>query len=186
MLLAGTQTHPKSQLPATWVKRIARLLVLAAWADVRSTAFAPIVEAKGNDLILPGNCFRLSMVMHAHQDVTTGPWSRDMVRAVRRQQRFSSKIAARLQQGGARDIYHLHTNALEQYPKFLALMVAKPRMGLVPTMPIDLAWHTHQLFSAKNIAHTVALTGAVLNHDDSDGADSEKRIADGAKAMPET
>ncbi|KAJ3359318.1 hypothetical protein GGF32_009441 [Allomyces javanicus] len=201
-LLAGTQLHPKTQLPVSndranfadiaalfakdeWAKRIAKLPFLATWDDVKSRVFGPIIAAKRDALVLPGNRYRFGMILRAHQDVTNGPWSMDMVRAVRRQQRFSSKIAAQLQHGGVHRIYHLHTEALVQYPKFLAMLVVKPHMSLVPTTSIDLAWHTHQLFPSKYTSHTMALAGHVVNHDDSDDAVSEERIAEGAKAMPD-
>ncbi|KNE64614.1 hypothetical protein AMAG_19255 [Allomyces macrogynus ATCC 38327] len=202
VFLAGTQLHPLTQLPVPndranitdiaalfakdeWAKRVAKLPFLATWSDVKSIVFAPIVAAKRDALILPGNRFRFGMVLRAHQDVTTGPWSMDLVRAVRRQQRFSSKIAMQLQHGGVHNIYHVHTEALVQYPKFLAMLVIKPRTSLVPTMAIDLAWHTHQLFPVTYAKHTMALAGRVVNHDDSDDAISEALIAEGAKVMIE-
>ncbi|KAJ3346665.1 hypothetical protein GGF32_007382 [Allomyces javanicus] len=89
---------------------------------------------------------------------------------------------ANLVRSGSSGVYHFHTEALVQYPKFLALAVAHPDKGLAPTSAIDLAWHTHQLSPLMYGKQTLALMGQIMNHDDSDDAESEARIADSAKA----
>ncbi|KNE70036.1 hypothetical protein AMAG_20218 [Allomyces macrogynus ATCC 38327] len=76
-------------------------------------------------------------------------------------------------------------DALAQYPKFLALMVARPGVPLVPTQFIDLAWHTHQLHAAAYAKDTVELTGKVANHDDSDDDGAKARIVAGAERTAE-
>ncbi|KAJ3361658.1 hypothetical protein GGF32_007126 [Allomyces javanicus] len=109
----------------------------------------------------------------------------DMIRAVQRQQRFSADMSLLLQLHGMHHMYHVHTKALAQYPNFLAMIAAKPDQALVPTKTIDLAWHTHQLFPSMYRMHTMAVVGSVINHDASDDVESEARITEGAKAMPE-
>ncbi|KNE67774.1 hypothetical protein AMAG_12499 [Allomyces macrogynus ATCC 38327] len=197
--IAGTQSHPKTREPkpmlhanmtdlaalfdkAKWVKYSSKLPTLATWDDVKNMVMAPIMKGAADSLILPGNRLRFAMVIHAHKDAINGPWAMDMVRAVRRQRRFSRKMAD-LVQSGPSAVYHFQTEALVQYPKFLAMAVAHPSKPLVPTTAIDLAWHTHQLFPAVYSKHTLMLTGSVMNHDDSDDAKSEARIADGGKAI---
>ncbi|KNE63372.1 hypothetical protein AMAG_08509 [Allomyces macrogynus ATCC 38327] len=94
-----------------------------------------------DSLVLPGNQVRFDLVRHVFEDVTTGPWSMDMVLAVRRQRRFAAKMV-NLVQCDAHAVYHFHTEALVQYPKFLAAMSMRPPgLSLVPTNLIDLAWH---------------------------------------------
>ncbi|KAJ3362799.1 hypothetical protein GGF31_001329 [Allomyces arbusculus] len=197
--MAGTQSHPKTREPmfklrsnmadlavlfdnTMWAKYAAKLPTLATWADVKGTVMAPIMKDAADALALPGNRLRFGMVVYAHKDVITGPWAMDMVRAVRRQRRFSAKMA-NIVRSGPSDVYHFQTEALVQYPKFLAMAVAHPRSFLVPTTAIDLSWHTHQLFPAVYRKHTLMLTGSVMNHDDSDDVESEARINEGGNAM---
>ncbi|KAJ3367955.1 hypothetical protein GGF31_006911 [Allomyces arbusculus] len=199
--IAGTQSHPKTRQPmpmhsgnmadlamlfdqGEWAKYGAALPQLATWADVENMIMVPIMKASAGSLNLPGNRRRFAMVIHAHQDVTTGPWAMDMVRAVRRQRRFSANIA-RTVQSGMGGVYHFHTKALVQYPKFLAMIVAHPGTSIVPTPEIDLAWHTHQLSPLVYGMHGCALMGCILNHDDSDDAETKAVIADGAKETAE-
>ncbi|KAJ3369288.1 hypothetical protein GGF31_005388 [Allomyces arbusculus] len=198
--VAGAQVHPKTYMfagkhqdnaadlaklfdKAVWAKRVAALPTLATWANVRAIVFLPVAVACKDDLVLPGSRGRFILVQRAFEDVTVGPWSMDMVRAVRRQRRFSAKIE-RAARAGAHVVYHLHTEALVQYPKFLAAMTTRPKTSLVPTMAIDLAWHTHQLSHAAYARDTGALIGRVANHDDSDDAAAEARMAEGSAALP--
>ncbi|KAJ3355907.1 hypothetical protein GGF32_001768 [Allomyces javanicus] len=170
---------------ATWKQHAATLPVLPTWADVEAMALTPIMAATADSLMLPGNRRRFALVVNAHRDVTTGPWSMDLVRAVRRQRRFSSKMTEHVVKRGCGAIHAIVTKALVQYPKFLAMMAARPALALVPTTTIDLAWHTHQLAPTAYATHTRALTGQIANHDDSDDEENEAKIADGAKAMPD-
>ncbi|KAJ3372266.1 hypothetical protein GGF31_002124 [Allomyces arbusculus] len=199
--IAGTQTHPKTRMlvgkehvnmadvaalfdKTTWAKHANALPTLSTWSDIQTLVFEPVMAAAADKLVLPGNKRRLGMVLHAHRDVTTGPWSMDMIRAVRRQRRFSAKIA-KVVSAGLHAVYHHNTTALAQYPKFLAAMVAtRPKTTFVPTMAIDLAWHTHQLSPMAYTMQTCAIVGHVVNHNDSDDEISEARIATGTKAMP--
>ncbi|KAJ3368639.1 hypothetical protein GGF31_006199 [Allomyces arbusculus] len=169
----------------TWKQHVAALPALPTWADVETKVLAPIMAETADSLILPGSRRRFALVINAHRDVTTGPWSMDLVRSVRRQRRFSSKMTEHVVQRGCGAIHAAVTEALVQYPKFLAMMAIRPKCALVPTTTIDLAWHTHQLTPAAYAEHTRALTGQIANHDDSDDVETEAAIADGAKAMPD-
>ncbi|KAJ3368723.1 hypothetical protein GGF31_006147 [Allomyces arbusculus] len=140
---------------AEWAKYVAALPGLANWADVKSMAMAPIMAATADSLNLPGNQLRFAMVTHAHQDLTSCPWAMDMA--------------------GMGAVHHFHTEALVQYPKFLAMAVAHPSMSLVSTSAIDLSWH-RQLAPLAYGKHTLALMGHGL-----DDVVSEARIADGVK-----
>ncbi|KAH7923019.1 hypothetical protein BV22DRAFT_1069475 [Leucogyrophana mollusca] len=54
-----------------------------------------------------------------------------------------------------------------QYPlgagSFLALMVRSPDAFLVPTLDIDLAWHTHQLMTIRYQKDCVVLGGRYVD-----------------------
>lgn len=67
--------------------------------------------------------------------------------------------------------------AIDRYNKFLKLFVLYPDKTLVPTLDIDLVWHTHQC-SAVSYEETMrARTGRYINHDDRIG---EEKLGHGA------
>ncbi|KAG8957478.1 hypothetical protein FRC03_010116 [Tulasnella sp. 419] len=53
-----------------------------------------------------------------------------------------------------------------QYHAFLDLMAVNLDAFLVPTLGIDLAWHTHQLFHDEYRKSTIDLLGTLVDHDD--------------------
>ncbi|KAH7093904.1 hypothetical protein BKA62DRAFT_775752 [Auriculariales sp. MPI-PUGE-AT-0066] len=56
--------------------------------------------------------------------------------------------------------------AIARYHAFLDLMAASPTGFCVPTLDIDLVWHTHQLKAGSYRADTQGLLGFIPNHDD--------------------
>jgi hypothetical protein len=58
------------------------------------------------------------------------------------------------------------TRAIARYSQFLTLIKTNPGKMMVPTLDIDLAWHTHQLSPSQYYADTPKLAGRYLNHDD--------------------
>ncbi|RKP24347.1 hypothetical protein SYNPS1DRAFT_29884 [Syncephalis pseudoplumigaleata] len=61
------------------------------------------------------------------------------------------------------DVLH---KAVDRYGKFLALMAVEKKAFLVPTLDIDLAWHTHQMHPKRYQTYTLKLVGRIVNHDD--------------------
>ncbi|KAK7469974.1 hypothetical protein VKT23_001411 [Stygiomarasmius scandens] len=59
-------------------------------------------------------------------------------------------------------LYH----AIARYHAFLDLINANPESFFVPTLDIDLAWHTHQLMSNKYKNDCMKLIGKFIDHDD--------------------
>ncbi|UNI16982.1 hypothetical protein JDV02_003364 [Purpureocillium takamizusanense] len=59
------------------------------------------------------------------------------------------------------------TRAVSRYGKFLDLMRRYPKVMVVPTLDIDLAWHTHQCAAAFYARGVKAVVGRFVNHDDS-------------------
>ncbi|KAK2747975.1 hypothetical protein FQN57_001566 [Myotisia sp. PD_48] len=99
------------------------------------------------------------------QDIDA-PLAADLKAAVIRQQSFAEKMNARLWirspalEGTLR-------RAIGRYDKFLILFKMYPRTTLVPTLDIDLVWHTHQCSALAYFESTKQRTGRFLNHDDS-------------------
>lgn len=91
-----------------------------------------------------------------------------LVANVQRQTAFVDKMQAQLwlrspaAQGTLR-------RAGERYAQFLRLFQLAPRQMLVPTLDIDLVWHTHQCSAGVYRASVERRTGVFLDHDDKIG-----------------
>jgi hypothetical protein len=89
-------------------------------------------------------------------------FSIDLIQAVKRQRKFTDKIIA---------LANLKTRegmdkASRRYYQFMMLMKTDNRGMLVPTLDIDLFWHTHQLFNSSYLWWCEKHIGARINHDD--------------------
>lgn len=58
------------------------------------------------------------------------------------------------------------TRAISRYSQFLALIKLNNNVVLVPTLDIDLVWHTHQCSPIPYLRSSKQLAGKFLNHDD--------------------
>ncbi|KAJ7683221.1 hypothetical protein B0H17DRAFT_1074432 [Mycena rosella] len=97
-------------------------------------------------------------------------FSVDLVGAVLRQGSFVNKMyGLQWTQSGffdrAEDEVVLQ-HAIARYHAFLGLMSSSPAAFFVPTLDIDLAWHTHQLMATKYSKDTVDRVGRFIDHDD--------------------
>merc|ERR1719253_1249755 len=87
----------------------------------------------------------------------------DLVAATRRQQSFMRQVLQHR--------HHLCTvsamaTSVQLYHKFLKLM--RHSAALVPTLAIDLIWHTHMQFPVRYAIDCVAIVGHQVDHDDDD------------------
>ncbi|CAK3832178.1 Hypothetical predicted protein [Lecanosticta acicola] len=95
----------------------------------------------------------------------SSPFALDLVGAVIRQGSFVEKM---------HNIDWLHSPALpstmarliKKYQVFLQIMASTPTRMAVPTLDVDLAWHTHQLSPHEYMKFTVELTRQFIDHDD--------------------
>lgn len=93
------------------------------------------------------------------------PFALDLGGAVMRQGVFTAKM---------HQIDWLHSPAcretmarlIKKYGRFVSLMAANPTRTCVPTLDVDLAWHTHQLSPGAYYAYTTAKTAKFIDHDD--------------------
>ncbi|KAJ3202325.1 hypothetical protein HDU67_000641 [Dinochytrium kinnereticum] len=92
------------------------------------------------------------------------PFSMDLVAGVLRQRKFTGKMVGGAVDWGERDAM---ARATVRYHKFLTLMGKEPGKFLVPTLDIDLMWHTHQLHPLKYQHYGIANIKRIINHDDS-------------------
>ncbi|KAG7447815.1 uncharacterized protein BT62DRAFT_823263, partial [Guyanagaster necrorhizus] len=57
-------------------------------------------------------------------------------------------------------------HCIARYHAFLDLMSSSPAGFFVPTLDIDLVWHTHQLMARKYSRHCLKYVGRFVDHDD--------------------
>lgn len=93
------------------------------------------------------------------EDKALPNFSLDLVEAAMRQSIFAKKITRRVP-----NLSDLRESG-ERYFQFMWLM-KEMKSGLVPTLDIDLFWHTHQL--CGNLYHSFCQTnvGRLIDHDD--------------------
>lgn len=72
-------------------------------------------------------------------------------------------------------------NHQERYLKFLRLMKDHPKTVFVPTLDIDLFWHTHQLSPTAYDAYCRKHVGRPVNHDDTIAASGRSSALDDTK-----
>jgi hypothetical protein len=89
----------------------------------------------------------------------------DLCGAVMRQGIFVEKMCKLdwLHSPSARDTM---TRLLTKYLRFMEIMRRNPKQVAVPTLDVDLAWHTHQLSPSMYYRHTVTWVGRFVDHDD--------------------
>lgn len=93
------------------------------------------------------------------------PFALDLAGAVMRQGVFTGKM---------HQIDWLHSPAcrdtmarlIKKYDKFMMLIQLNPSKTCVPTLDIDLAWHTHQLSPSAYYRKTTYMTNKFIDHDD--------------------
>ena len=95
----------------------------------------------------------------------SSPFALDLVSAVIRQGSFVEKMHS---------IDWIHSPAatstmarlIQKYTRFMAIIAFHPERTAVPTLDVDLAWHTHQLSPPFYYAYTVIKTSRFIDHDD--------------------
>ncbi|KAL8382204.1 hypothetical protein RB595_006132 [Gaeumannomyces hyphopodioides] len=93
------------------------------------------------------------------------PFALDLVGAVTRQSIFTAKMAQLdwLRSPAARETME---RLVRKYGRFFAIMAQYPYHVAVPTLDVDLAWHTHQLSPSAYYAFSMRTTNKFIDHDD--------------------
>ncbi|KAL6890448.1 hypothetical protein GGI43DRAFT_415921, partial [Trichoderma evansii] len=93
------------------------------------------------------------------------PFALDLCAAVMRQGVFIEKMVKIdwLHSPNARDTM---TRLITKYDRFIQIMGKHPTKMAVPTLDVDLAWHTHQLNPSHYYYYTVSKTAKFIDHDD--------------------
>ncbi|KAF9790368.1 hypothetical protein BJ322DRAFT_1168850 [Thelephora terrestris] len=141
---------------------------IVAWADKIKTFVEYKLDPLTKELSKYLRAPMLRKVMGAYTD--DRPYSLDLVSAVRRQETFTEKMHnLGWSQPGFFDstqdeIALIH--CIARYHAFLDLISSSPYLFFVPTLDIDIAWHTHQLLPEEYMDDCVASVGRFVNHDD--------------------
>lgn len=88
-----------------------------------------------------------------------------LVEAVQRQSKFVEKMENQLWIRSPA-VQGTLTRATTRYSQFLRLFKLYPGTTLVPTLDIDLVWHTHQCSPAQYTAAAKEIAGRFIDHDD--------------------
>ncbi|KAH8103957.1 hypothetical protein BXZ70DRAFT_888620 [Cristinia sonorae] len=111
---------------------------------------------------------RANRILSAYFD--DRPFSIDLIGAVIRQGSFIDKMhnfawtEPTYFDDPVDEIVLVHSIA--RYHAFLDLMVSSPSSFFVPTLDIDLAWHTHQMMGKKYANDNLQYVGRFIDHDD--------------------
>ncbi|KAG2070670.1 hypothetical protein BDR04DRAFT_591757 [Suillus decipiens] len=110
----------------------------------------------------------LNKIMGAYTDDRV--FSLDLVGAVLRQASFVKKM---VNLGWTEPGYFANEvdivalqHCIARYHAFLNIMAESPASFFVPTLDIDLGWHTHQLMASQYQNDCLSLVGRYVNHDD--------------------
>ncbi|KAK9326097.1 hypothetical protein V1517DRAFT_103502 [Lipomyces orientalis] len=134
----------------------------------RAIRDASLVRKANNTTIsstlLPKEKIAIRRMMSRYWE-NSSPFALDLVGAVMRQGTFVEKMA---------NIDWIHSPALhstmarliKKYQTFFLIMARNPNHVAVPTLDVDLAWHTHQLSPARYYSYSVAKTNIFIDHDD--------------------
>jgi hypothetical protein len=146
------------------------------WGDIMSSIKKTTDELKAARILRllsrPGLFKSLEI---AYRGIVWRDLSIDLVAAALRQREFSKKITGASCR--ALDSPEVLFKATTRYHKFLLLIKRKANQkggknGLVPTLDIDLCWHTHQLAAHSYRQWCIEHLGLAINHDDSIGEKS--------------
>ncbi|KAJ5888188.1 hypothetical protein N7495_008229 [Penicillium taxi] len=89
----------------------------------------------------------------------------DLVGAVIRQGTFVQKMD-NIDWLHAPTVMETAQRLISKYTVFMNIMISNRGEMAVPTLDIDLAWHTHQLMPQRYYRHTTSKSGYFINHDD--------------------
>jgi len=104
----------------------------------------------------------------AYSGIIWHVFSTDLVAACIRQRVYINRVVKECE---ALNCPSALSTGISRYHKFLFLMATLKKMSkshllLVPTLDIDLAWHTHQLFPQPYREWCIQNIGKPINHDD--------------------
>ena len=93
-------------------------------------------------------------------------WHTELAAAVRRQQHGFMRQMIELHKVNAVSAKQLSLE-VGHYRQFLVAAASAEEELQVPSLQLDLVWHTHMLFPRRYARECVQIAGRLVNHDDS-------------------
>ncbi|KAL0937222.1 chloroperoxidase-like protein [Colletotrichum truncatum] len=103
-------------------------------------------------------------------------FSYDLAAAINRQFDFSVKMS-RYAWSRSPAAEATLAQSINRYRNFFHLIGAHPGTVMVPTLDIDLVWHTHQLSPLRYRAYSKKMAGRLIDHDDEISADRLQELS---------
>lgn len=118
----------------------------------------------GSTKLSPTSRIAIRKMMSRYRD-NFGSFGLELSSAIMRQGIFSQKMYKLdwLHSPAARETM---ARLCKKYQRFIEIMAKNPRNVAVPTLDVDLAWHTHQLAPSAYYDFTVGKTAQFIDHDD--------------------
>ncbi|KAI0508764.1 hypothetical protein F5B22DRAFT_382878 [Xylaria bambusicola] len=116
------------------------------------------------------------------QAVSKDDTAEKLVDAVKRQSAFVDKMDRQLWIRSPA-VSETIDRAINRYERFLTLLKLYPGTMLVPTLDIDLVWHTHQCSPTQYNLATVKMAGRFIDHNDKLGTATLDPAFDKTKAL---
>lgn len=162
MVQVAELTRP-GMLPAPTMDTVREMIekVINEGAAIREINSVPHV---GITRLAPESRICLRKMMSRYWE-NFSPFALDLAGAIMRQGVFTAKMV---------QIDWLHSPACREtmgrlttkYARFVTLMRTYPTKTCVPTLDVDLAWHTHQLSPSAYYRYTTGQTDKFIDHDD--------------------
>ncbi|KAF1979370.1 hypothetical protein BU23DRAFT_524073 [Bimuria novae-zelandiae CBS 107.79] len=103
--------------------------------------------------------------MLSHYWDNSSPFGLDLVGAVIRQASFVQKMV-KIDWLHSPSLFTTMQRSIVKYHRFMRIIAENFSKSAVPTLDVDLAWHTHQLTPKVYYTYTVSETRRFINHDD--------------------
>uniref|UniRef100_L2FRC8 Chloroperoxidase-like protein n=1 Tax=Colletotrichum fructicola (strain Nara gc5) TaxID=1213859 RepID=L2FRC8_COLFN len=144
--------------------------------DITLSGFLDLIEADGTLESLVAEGRQSTGIFNLKNPAGTVLFSYDLAAAINRQFDFSTKMSryAWLRSPTAESTL---AQSVERYRNFFHLIGAHPGTVMVPTLDIDLVWHTHQLAPLRYRAYSKKMAGRLIDHDDEISADRLQELS---------
>ncbi|TEA16288.1 Glycine-rich domain-containing protein 1 [Colletotrichum sidae] len=139
--------------------------VTTTTTTISLTAFLDLLEADGTLESLVTEAQQSTGIFTFKTPAGTTVFSYDLAAAINRQFDFSTKMSryAWLRSPTAEATL---AQSVERYRNFFRLIAAHPGKVMVPTLDVDLVWHTHQLSPQRYRVYSKKTAGRLVDHDD--------------------
>ncbi|KAI8077763.1 uncharacterized protein BX664DRAFT_343423 [Halteromyces radiatus] len=164
-VVAGTLLNPNGSVKVTLNKMIAKIRPIQVIIPQNEMDYAyerqiqEQLKFLGPDYEYDAN--ELLYAIRTSYQGNPSPFSNDLIQAVARQRKFYSNITSIHWQ------YPIsYMSAIRRYHDHLALIKMHPNHKAIPTIEIDVAFHTHMMDSLRYHKFTIHRVGKLINHDD--------------------